>query len=84
MIERSNKNFQKYRVTEHTIGCERCHGPGEGHVAYYQDGVATNQRDQIAISSPSVGEGKLFHPGKATREKSERFVSSVISKESCK
>jgi predicted CXXCH cytochrome family protein len=32
-FETEGQSFHRFRITEPTIGCERCHGPGELHVA---------------------------------------------------
>ena len=36
----------------HTIGCERCHGPGEKHVAYWNGQAAPGQSEEYTIVNP--------------------------------
>ncbi len=55
MIQRATDHAIKFRVVEHAIGCERCHGPGNSHIAFH----AGNGTDAI------------IHPHKLSREKSE-------------
>lgn len=55
MIERAPDNDAKFRVVEQAIGCERCHGPGDSHVAFHA----------------GKGPDAIIHPAKLSREKSE-------------
>lgn len=34
--------FQQEPFLEHSIGCERCHGPGRRHIAFHSSGSKTN------------------------------------------
>ena len=49
-----------FEVTEHAIGCERCHGPGSTHNELHESG-----RDDLASLDAVV------HPAKLTREARE-------------
>jgi hypothetical protein len=59
-----NRHF--FTVTESSIGCERCHGPGESHVSHYQK-LALNGPD---AADPSFHES-IVHPGKLNRLQSD-------------
>lgn len=53
-------------IHELSIGCERCHGPGEAHTKLYQE-------IQAGVSDPSfesVG-SRIVHPGKLSRAQTE-------------
>lgn len=45
-INRLKKNPYKFEIIETTIGCERCHGPGELHVAKHRD-LLDSKDDQV-------------------------------------
>ncbi len=56
-------------VVEHSIGCQRCHGPGESHNQYH---------DRVS-AEPPAGAEKMFHPGRGDRRASESVCASVTS-----
>ncbi|MEL7335797.1 MAG: hypothetical protein AAFN70_06260, partial [Planctomycetota bacterium] len=54
----------RFSIIEPAIGCERCHGPGQDHVAIY-DAKSSGQ----AVSQAWVD--RIVHPGQLSRERSE-------------
>ncbi|MFG0254007.1 MAG: multiheme c-type cytochrome [Rhodopirellula sp. JB053] len=64
-VERSRENSRECRIIEHSISCERCHGPGEDHRQFQAD-VVTSGRDEF-----SDVEDPIVHPGRLSRELSE-------------
>ncbi|MDG2220217.1 MAG: cytochrome c3 family protein [Rubripirellula sp.] len=59
-IDQKQGNPNDFTVQEITIGCERCHGPGELHVARYE---TTDQ--------PIGDDNTIVNPVKLSRERSE-------------
>ena len=50
-------------LTEVSIGCERCHGPGETHVAKW--------RDKPVVSGGRNADASIVHPGQLSRQLNE-------------
>lgn len=50
-------------VSEMEIGCERCHGPSQSHVAFQQVGGVTDHADPSGVNAA----GRSVHPGKLDR-----------------
>jgi predicted CXXCH cytochrome family protein len=59
-----NRHF--FTVTELSIGCERCHGPGETHIKHYET-IAQSGPDAV---DPAFRDS-IVHPGKLNRLQSE-------------
>ena len=53
-IDQKEHNPYQFEIMETTIGCERCHGPGELHVAKYQ-----HDPDATGADNTIVNPGKL-------------------------
>ncbi len=49
-IDREKQNPYKFEILETTIGCERCHGPGELHVARYRDDPDATGVDRTIVN----------------------------------
>ncbi len=60
IVERESSNRYHFQVQELSIGCERCHGPGETHVKHYQ-------ANSEATTPPSTG--NVANPSKLDRAK---------------
>jgi hypothetical protein len=74
-----NGRFQEPPFAELAIGCENCHGPGEGHVASEQvgsgPGSITNPgklsswlADNICMSCHQAGDARVLRTGKTYRD----------------
>lgn len=61
-MDRKQGNPNVFHINEVAIGCERCHGPGEAHVAHYQ--MPNAKPDET---------GKIVNP-----EKLDRVLSEAI------
>ncbi len=59
-IDVKEMNPYQFEVLELTIGCERCHGPGELHVAKYRNNPA-----------PSIDDRTIVNPANLPRELGE-------------
>ncbi len=53
-INRLKQNPYKFEILETTIGCERCHGPGELHVARYRNQPNATGVDQTIVNPASL------------------------------
>ncbi|MEM9644392.1 MAG: tetratricopeptide repeat protein, partial [Planctomycetota bacterium] len=60
-------NAFKMTIIERSIGCERCHGPGQAHVAAAESGSLEGIRDGTKDSVDPL----IVHPGKLDRSASE-------------
>ncbi|MDA8745079.1 multiheme c-type cytochrome [Rubripirellula amarantea] len=58
-IDRLEGNPSRFEIVEQTVSCERCHGPGESHIARYES------------SSPASKTDNIVNPKELTRELSE-------------
>lgn len=71
--------FQQQPIVEMGIGCERCHGPGEGHVVYHRAGpqslterdpiinpdrLSQPYRDDVCFQCHLQGLDRVAHPGR--------------------
>ncbi|OYP38518.1 tetratricopeptide repeat protein [Rhodopirellula sp. MGV] len=59
-IDRKERNPSDFEIVEHTIGCERCHGPGQLHAERYRK-----------EEKPSGADSTIVNPAKLPREVSE-------------
>ncbi|QEG01093.1 Tetratricopeptide repeat protein [Stieleria maiorica] len=59
-VDRKRGNPNEFSILEEKIGCERCHGPGEKHVARYRENPKFTGADNTIV-----------HPSKLSRELSE-------------
>jgi hypothetical protein len=59
-IDRKQHNPYKFEILETSIGCERCHGPGELHARRYRDNPAPVDQDLTIVN-----------PGKLSRRLAE-------------
>ncbi|WP_145212937.1 tetratricopeptide repeat protein [Planctomycetes bacterium TBK1r] len=59
-IDRKNGNPNEFSILEEKIGCERCHGPGEKHVARYRENPKFAGADNTIVN-----------PSRLSRELSE-------------
>ena len=60
-VEPVGDSYHRFEIREHTIGCERCHGPGSLHVAFRE-------------SSSDAAEGAdltIVHPKRLSRERED-------------
>lgn len=53
-IDRPTPNPYKFELVEATIGCERCHGPGELHVARYRANPNATGEDHTIVNPASL------------------------------
>lgn len=53
-IPNAPNRFASEPFAEHTIGCERCHGPGEPHIKHHEKGATDGEKDPIT-SHASLG-----------------------------
>lgn len=60
-VDNPQRNGFKHHITELSIGCERCHGPGEKHVSQQRNGGG----------SGSEGDQTIVNPARLSREISE-------------
>ncbi|MEZ6061922.1 MAG: cytochrome c3 family protein [Planctomycetaceae bacterium] len=51
--EKPEHSGLRYRIVEMSIGCERCHGPGELHAAQRAAGDFDESRDDLTIVNPN-------------------------------
>ncbi len=65
-ISFQSNNDEQYEIQEVAIGCERCHGSGQRHVAKFSDPVASTESAQNSLQDTSI-----IHPGKLSRELAE-------------
>ncbi len=65
-IDRKQGNPFDFDILETTIGCERCHGPGQLHVQKYRD-----QPEATAANDSSQPDDTIVNPANLTRELSE-------------
>ena len=65
-------NEYDVEVIEPAIGCERCHGPGELHVAWHE-GALPNLYSDAGRSTPAEGakDNTIVNPARLSRELSE-------------
>ena len=71
-LRRIDDNPNQFQIHEHAIGCERCHGNGESHVAFYRQASKASQEtiveDQaIALSANSALAADSIVPAASTR-----------------
>ena len=59
--------LHRLSIKETAIGCERCHGPGEKHVAKWQT-------KRLAIRD-QVNDSSIVHPGKLSRDVNEAICA---------
>ncbi|MCM2372870.1 multiheme c-type cytochrome [Aporhodopirellula aestuarii] len=65
MVERSVANDRAVKIVEHSISCERCHGPGRSHAQIHDaDESGRDEQAEQLIDS-------LVHPGELSRDRSE-------------
>lgn len=64
LLTQRDGNPNHLAIHEMSIGCERCHGPGEAHAKLYQE-------LQSAELEASDIDPKIVHPGKLDRRRSE-------------
>lgn len=65
-IEQETDNPYKFKIREASIGCERCHGPGEMHVKRHQQPSAL-----ASILPIAAGADAIVNPRTLSRELSE-------------
>jgi hypothetical protein len=67
MIERASDNESSFQIVEQAIGCERCHGPGQSHVAFHagigQRTRSYTQRSYHAKRAKRSANNVIFRPG---------------------
>lgn len=64
LLTQRDSNSKRLAIHELSIGCERCHGPGEAHAELYRD---IRSRD---LSTQDI-DPKIVHPGKLDRLQTE-------------
>jgi predicted CXXCH cytochrome family protein len=71
--EQPDGNEYHVNVIEPAIGCERCHGPGELHVAKHSAVEPSARNANISAAQPAAAETdySIVHPGRLSRELSE-------------
>lgn len=57
--ERGANEYSEPPFLEHHIGCERCHGPGEDHIAFHTSSTATGSNQAVGKNDPIVNPDKL-------------------------
>ncbi|MEM6688032.1 MAG: tetratricopeptide repeat protein [Planctomycetota bacterium] len=70
-IERVEENPRRYRIAELTIGCQRCHGPGDKHVEIYRAVDGMNESDRRDYLREHSSEDQIVHPATLDRIASE-------------
>lgn len=63
---RVDNGYARYSIDEQSIGCERCHGPGELHVARWSDASAETLKGR---------DETIIHPGRLDRERREAICA---------
>ena len=66
-IDRLKQNPYKFEILETTIGCERCHGPGELHVAKHRNSTGESVQGAAAADQDLT----IVNPANLSRELSE-------------
>ena len=68
-IDQKEGNPNDFTIMEDTVGCERCHGPGELHAKKYRDIASSASAN--SVSKASVPDNTIVNPSDLTRELSE-------------
>lgn len=71
-IDRKEGNPNDFTILEETVGCERCHGPGELHAKKYRDQKANPSLvPDLAGSDRATPDQTIVNPARLNRELSE-------------
>ncbi len=66
---------QQFEIVEHTIGCERCHGPGDRHVAAQREQARSRDGGAVGIDAAADSRDQIVNPASLSRERSEAICS---------
>lgn len=69
-VETVEQNRGRIRIHEHTMNCERCHGPGSAHVKFQRgehEGLDDNKIDEDIVT--------IVNPGKLGRARKEAICA---------
>ncbi len=71
-IDRKEGNPNDFTILEETVGCERCHGPGELHAKKYRNRKpATSPQIELANSTEDTPDNTIVNPARLNRDLSE-------------
>ncbi len=68
-VSRVQGNNEILAVSENAIGCERCHGPGQAHVAHFENVAHLNDVDPSDLTvEQAESDAQIVHPGRLSRD----------------
>lgn len=68
-IRVTDQNPHHFSILQQTIGCERCHGPGEGHVRRQRAAAAGGESAPDTGPASEMPPDRIVHPGLLDRER---------------